>query len=125
VNWSEFRRVVPLQAAEWLELRQRYPHHDLVVAGDLNQSLATGHYYGSRELRRLLEEHCAAADLQVLTGAAHEHAALEHPVIDHVAVGPRSGGALSVLKIGGWSGGWKGPGRLSDHSGVVVSVSIA
>jgi endonuclease/exonuclease/phosphatase family metal-dependent hydrolase len=124
VNWSEFRRVVPVQGAEWLRLRKRYPSHDLVVAGDFNQSLASSHYYGSRELRRLLEQHCDDAGLQVLTGSAHEQAQLAYPAIDHVAVSPREGRSVSVVDIGGWEGAWEGPGRLSDHSGVVVSVSI-
>lgn len=105
VSWSEFRRVAP--------------------AGDFNQSLASSHYYGSRELRRLLEQHCEAAGLEVLTGSAHENVPLAHPVIDHIAISPRSGRSVTRTQVGGWEGAGEGPGRLSDHSGVVVSVSVA
>lgn len=125
VNWAEFRRVVPLQGAEWLALRRQYPSHDLVVAGDLNQSMASSHYYGSKELRRLLEEQCDAAGLEVLTGSAHHEAGLTHPLIDHVAISPRAGRSVRVADVGGWEVAHDGQGRLSDHSGIVVGVSIS
>jgi len=124
-NWTEFRRIVPEQGAEWLRLREQYPSHDIVVAGDFNQSLASRHYYGSRELRRLLEHQCAAAGLEVLTGLADERVPLSHPVIDHIAVSPGAGRSVSPGEVHGWEGSWDGAGRLSDHSGVVVSVDIA
>lgn len=124
VNWSEYRRVVPVQGAEWLALRHEHPEHTLIVAGDFNQSLGERHYYGGRELRRLLEQECEAADLQVLTGLAHQQVPLAHPAIDHVAVAPARGLRAHLHNLTGWEGAWAGPGRLSDHSGVAVEVQL-
>ena len=44
-----------------------------------------------RELRQLLEAECAAADLDVVTGLAHQHEQLAHPTTDHIAVKVRCG----------------------------------
>ena len=123
-NWSEYKRVVPLQGAEWRTLRQKYPGHALVVAGDFNQSLADRHYYGGREQRRLLETTCAQSDRLLLTRAAHEQVPLAHPAIDHIAVAPPAGKVVPVRHIFGWEGAWDRPGRLSDHSGVGVVLEV-
>jgi endonuclease/exonuclease/phosphatase family metal-dependent hydrolase len=123
-NWAEFRRVVPIQGAEWRSLREQHPGHILIVAGDLNQSLGDRHYYGGRELRQLVEDQCSAADLQVLTGLAHQQVPLAHPVIDHIALAPPAGSSARTQRLIGWEGGWEGPGRLSDHSAVGVSVEV-
>lgn len=124
VNWAEYRRVVPTQGAEWLALRKQQPEHTLVVAGDFNQSLGERHYYGGEELRRLLEQECAAAGLNVLTGLAHQQVPLDHPAIDHVAVAPAQGQRAHLNQLTGWEGTWEGPGRLSDHSAVVVELQF-
>jgi hypothetical protein len=124
VNWSEYKRVVPIQGAEWLALRQQHPEHTLIVAGDFNQSLGERHYYGGVELRKLLERQCAAADLEVLTGLTHQQVPLAHPPIDHVAVAPARGTRAHVHHVTGWEGAWSGRGRLSDHSAVVVDVQL-
>lgn len=124
VNWSEYRRVVPIQGAEWLALRRQHPGHTLMVAGDFNQSLGERHYYGGKELRRLLEQECTAAGLDVLTGLAHQQVPLAHPAIDHVAVAPAHGQRAHRNHLTGWEGAWEGPGRLSDHSAVVVEVQL-
>ena len=106
VNWSEYRRVVPIQGAEWRALRQQHPGHTLIVAGDFNQSLGDHHHYGGRELRQLLEAECATADLDVLTGLAHQQAPLAFPAIDNVAVAPRFGQCAHLRDITGWYGAW-------------------
>jgi endonuclease/exonuclease/phosphatase family metal-dependent hydrolase len=125
VNWAEHRRVVPIQGAEWRSLRRQHPGHTLVVAGDFNQSLGERHFYGGRELRRLLETECASADLAVLTGLAHRNVPLVNPAIDHIAVAPPAGFSVSADRVTGWEGAWEGPGRLSDHSAVAVSVAFS
>jgi endonuclease/exonuclease/phosphatase family metal-dependent hydrolase len=124
VNWSEYRRVVPIQGAEWLALRKQHPEHTLMVVGDFNQSLGERHYYGGQELRRLLEQMCAAAGVEVFTGLAHQQVPLAHPLIDHVAVAPAQGHRTHLNQLTGWEGAWEGPGRLSDHSAVVVEVQL-
>lgn len=124
VNWAEYRRVVPIQGAEWLALRQQHPAQTLVVAGDFNQSLGERHHYGGSKLRQLLEENCAAADLDVLTGLAHQQVPLAHPPIDHVAVAPAQGQRAHLHRVAGWEGAGRGPGRLSEHSAVVVDVQL-
>jgi endonuclease/exonuclease/phosphatase family metal-dependent hydrolase len=124
LSWSEYRRVVPIQGAEWRALRQGHPGQTLIVAGDFNQSLGDRHYYGGRALRQLLEAECASADLDVLTGLAHQQAPLAWPAIDHIAVAPRSGRWARARDLAGWEGAWEGPGRLSDHSAVAVAVEL-
>ena len=123
-NWAEFRRVVPIQGAEWRALRQRHPGHTLIVAGDFNQSLGDRHFYGGRELRELLEGQCASADLAVLSGLAHLQVPLAQPAIDHIAVAPPAGSSARAQTVTGWEGAWDGPGRLSDHSAVAVTVEL-
>lgn len=124
VNWSEYRRVVPIQGAEWRALRKQHPGHTLIVAGDFNQSLGDRHFYGGRELRQLLESECTSADLVVFTGLAHQQAPLTHPAIDHIAVAPPAGLSAHAQSVTGWHGEWEGPGRLSDHSAVEVTVEL-
>ncbi len=114
-----------MQGAEWRALRQQHPGHTLVVAGDFNQSLGDRHYYGGRELRQLLEHQCTSAGLEVLTALAHQHVPLAHPAIDQVAVASPAGSSARALSVTGWEGAWEGPGRLSDHSAVGVTVELS
>lgn len=124
VIWAEFRRVLPVHGAEWRALRQQHPWRTLVVAGDFPQSLSDRQYYGSRELRRLLERECAEADLVVHTASAHEQIPLLHPAIDHIAVAPPLGWTANVDRVFGWAGTREGRGRLSDHSAVGVVLHV-
>ncbi len=48
-NWSEHHRALPLQCAEWLDLRQRYPDALLCVAGDFNTDMGRGSRYGTHK----------------------------------------------------------------------------
>ncbi|MGE0309815.1 MAG: endonuclease/exonuclease/phosphatase family protein, partial [Acidimicrobiia bacterium] len=84
-NWEEFARIVPLQGAEWRELRTRYPSATFVVAGDLNHNLGGPHYYGYKAGRALLRDALAASSLVCYTNSDEfRFEGLAHPPIDHV-----------------------------------------
>ncbi|MGY1683390.1 endonuclease/exonuclease/phosphatase family protein [Geodermatophilus sp. SYSU D01176] len=122
-NWSEFMRVTPLQAAEWRALRDEYPDSVLIIAGDLNQSLAAQRYYGTAATRQLLHECLHQADLTCFTDGAHfPQQLLQHPPIDHVCAAAPMGHVLEGTDWFGWEGTREAASRLSDHSGVAVTL---
>lgn len=122
-GWEEFRRVVPLQAAEWAALRERYPEATLVVAGDLNQDLGGRHFYGTKACRALLTEQLARADLHCLTTTDRfSPDVLQHPPIDHVCAAPGQGRSITT-SAHGWSNVVEGV-SLSDHGGTLVSLDV-
>lgn len=122
-GWSELHRVVPEQGAEWAALRRRYPEAALCVAGDLNMNIGGRHFYGTAQARTLLSEAMAGAGLFCATSAdCIPEGALEHPLIDHVLL------PIEWQPHMRFEAAWEGkagPGpRLSDHSGVAVSINL-
>lgn len=77
-----------------------------------------------RERRPARPSTCRGPDLEVLTGLTHQHVPLARPAVDHVAVAPAQGQRAELRALTGWEGAWEGPGRLSDHSAVVVDVEL-
>lgn len=119
-NWEEFYRVVPLQGREWARLRKEHPDAEMCVAGDLNMNLGGPHYYGTKKGRAMLGEAFAAADLVCLTETEKTKGMLSHGAIDHICVSSRL--AEGAGAVDAWEGKDADGVRLSDHSGVVVSV---
>lgn len=120
-NWSEHHKVVSEQGQEWVRLLERHPGAGLCVAGDFNMSLATKHFYGTQEGRRLLRAALATAGLSCVTEAPLVPGKpLEHPPIDHICLNADL--ALGARVIDAWEGESPDGGRLSDHSGLVVYV---
>lgn len=121
-GWSEHHRVIPHQVKEWEALYTMMPDAALIVAGDFNSDMQAG--AGGRGTKRGIEQitrglekvglYCATASVFVEGGY------LAHPPIDHIAV------PLAWRKRVHLAGAWEGcvgQPRLSDHSGMVISIA--
>jgi hypothetical protein len=124
-TWSEFHRVLPLQAADWQRLRAEHPDARFCFAGDLNQSLDGKRWhgrewYGTKATRTALRDAFKLAGLTCVT--EHDLVAagrLEtRSTIDHVCLD--SAWAASGVQVGAWEAGRGITVRLSDHNGVWV-----
>lgn len=119
-GWSEHERVIPLQCAEWLELRKKYPSTPLCIAGDLNTDMAVGHRYGSKPGIAALRDgfskvgvFCATEPDRFPTGL------LPILPIDHIALPEEWRDKTSI--VAAWPADKM---NLSDHSGMVVEVGL-
>ena len=117
--WSEFRKELALQAADWSELRRMYPDAAVVVAGDLNQNLDGARWYGTVETRRLL---WLALDVAGLTCLTTEDAVLSGQLksdhlIDHICVSPE---LSEGSKVEMWERESSDDVRMCDHAGGAV-----
>jgi len=120
-GWTEQDRVLRLQVAEWQDLQRRYPEVALVVAGDLNMNLGGKHYYGTARGRATLQAGLDRAGLAcAMEWERVPEGTLRHPPIDHVLV-PEAWIAGSRV-VSAWEGTTPDGVRLSDHSGLVISV---
>lgn len=86
-----FSEALAVQKADWLDIRKNDPEALLCVAGDFNQDLlASGHYYGSKRERKMLEDAMAQANLTCLTSGASDPVAkldLQKATVDHIFLG--------------------------------------
>jgi hypothetical protein len=127
-SWSEFHRVVPLQAADWGRLRDRFPGDHFCLAGDLNQSLdgrpwSGRQWYGTAATRALLLRSLELAGLRCVTAGdlVGDGLLSTRSSIDHVCLDAES--AALDARMGAWEAGCgEGGVRLSDHNGVWVEV---
>jgi hypothetical protein len=126
-NWTEFHRVLPLQTADWRQLRHSFPKARLCVAGDLNQSLDERRwngreYYGTRATRAALVDALSSVELSVATG--HDLVASGHltarSTIDHICIDQRS--QVGQQHVGAWEPVGRDGTPLSDHNGVWVDM---
>ncbi|WP_336030639.1 endonuclease/exonuclease/phosphatase family protein [Geodermatophilus sp. FMUSA9-8] len=122
-SWAEFLRLLPQHERRWEELRAAHPDHLLVVAGDLNQSLGHGDGYGSKDARAALRRSLTAAGLTCFTDGDRFEADLAEDPIDHICAAPPSGATLHASNWKAWEGRSLDGAKLSDHSGVAVTIS--
>lgn len=120
-NWSEHYRVIEEQRIEWLELRKRYPDASLCIAGDYNTQMVgtrklPGYRYGTKRGDDALEHALAECGLYCAT-TPEPPRSLEKRPIDHIALPLGWREKSTVTSI--WPAA---KGRLSDHSGLVVTV---
>ncbi|MES1200078.1 MAG: endonuclease/exonuclease/phosphatase family protein [Pseudomonadota bacterium] len=115
-RWSEHHRVIPLQIADWLELRKTNPGVPLCVAGDFNTDMLTCASYGTRKGIEMLRGGLASVGLSCVTAELCAKS-LVSPPIDHIALPTIWRSSL----VAAWEGKAGSP-RLSDHSGMVVEV---
>lgn len=121
-GWNEHHRVLPIQTAEWRALQQAYPNAHLVVAGDLNTDMIGGGYYGTKRGIAMIEEGMAVSGLYCATRRGQPGVdALTYPPIDHILLPSAWRESTDVAAA---FEGRTGSPRLSDHSGVVVAVTI-
>jgi hypothetical protein len=122
-SWDEFKRATPLQSAEWRALRDDRPDKLLIVAGDLNQSLGATSYYETPATRQLLCDCFQAAGLTCLTdGDRLPEEFQQIPLIDHVCAAAPAGRVVQGANWVVWDGRGPDGTKLSDHSGVAVTV---
>lgn len=119
-GWAEHERVIPMQCAEWSELREMYPEAALCIAGDLNTDMADGRRYGSVKGIAALRAGFTEIDTFCATEPDRFPAGLL-PImpIDHIALPVEWRNITSVAAA------WPADkANLSDHSGMVVEVAI-
>jgi hypothetical protein len=120
-GWSRFMEELGHQADHWRHLVADYPAIPIVVAGDMNQNLDGGRWYGSRQTRHALREALTAAGLKCLTAedvVAARKLNRSH-LVDHICT---SDGLALVGGISCWESVMDGL-RMSDHPGVSVRLS--
>lgn len=118
-----FEAALHMQRSDWNRLRRKFADAMMIVAGDLNQDLASRHYYGSKKNRRLLEKVLEEEGLEAVTAAGHDPVARDsapYACIDHICVSRSSQWCLLSTKR--WPDSNTPDKRLSDHFGIVVEL---
>jgi hypothetical protein len=119
-RWVEHRRSIQAQGNDWVRLRQEFPTHLFVLAGDFNQSRDGSGWYEDAESVALLTKSLEAADLRCLTEEnLNRKFGLGRSTVDHICLGARA--RVKGWTVHAWPGTIKGR-RLSDHNGVLVQV---
>lgn len=123
--WELHQLSCEAHGRDWLALAKQFPEHGLVVGGDFNQALdGVGRYRNARSTA-LLSGAMNDAGLQLLTGQDYARAGQlrSRHSVDHIAVG-KSLVANANFESAAFEGELEGR-ALSDHNGVVVSLSGA
>jgi len=124
--WELHYESIANHAADWRRLRDNYPDHRMVVAGDFNQNRDGRRWYGTEKGRGDLRDALAGAKLDCATEGAikpMEEGDLLNPTVDHICLD------WALVELGpvvkGWPAG-ETPGgkRLTDHTGVYVDVTL-
>jgi endonuclease/exonuclease/phosphatase family metal-dependent hydrolase len=123
--WERHRESVRQHGKSWKELRSRFPNHHLIVGGDFNQALDGVGRYRDKQATVLLRAAFEDAILQCLTTAdfTKPPKSLSRHSIDHIAVS-RSLLAKATSSVDVWEGVNPAGVSLSDHNGVVVSLTV-
>ena len=123
--WARHHAAVRTQAADWLKLRQEYPTHMLIVAGDFNQALDGVGKYRNRTSTDALWSGLEAAGLRCLiaTDFPAEGKLESRHSVDHIAVSEEALESVEWI-VSAWEGS-NANGKFSDHNGVCVTFSSA
>lgn len=122
--WARHRAAVKSQAAEWNTLKQSYPDHLRIIAGDFNENLDGKRWYGVKDAKEAIQSglamagmHCPteAKSISLLTGEN----TLSRSTVDHICVSDTA----KVLRVLAWEGNESGT-TLSDHNGILVDIEI-
>ena len=123
---AAFVRALEAQRADWLQRRDQHPSAEMCVAGDLNQDLASRHYYGSSTNRDALNASLRDAGLHGVTGGSDDPVFAQsggsHASIDHIALSSHL--SERVEQRGCWPEAASALPELSDHFGVFVDISV-
>lgn len=121
-SWEAHRRACQLQLDDWQSLRERFPKHHLIIAGDFNMTLGECNTYVDPPTRTKLLDGTARLGLRCLT-EQDLRSVVGRANIDHVFVsqGLRLSGAVQA-----WMGTSqkRSPKLLSDHNGVCVDIAL-
>ena len=123
--WERHRSAVKSQTAEWNTLRQKYPDHLIIVAGDFNENLDGKRWYGVPDAKEAIvtgleaaRMHCPTAmkDIPVMTGTLP----LSRCTVNHICISKAN---AEIVNVQAWEGVVDG-NTLSDHNGVLVDAQI-
>jgi hypothetical protein len=124
-SWERHRSAVKSQTTEWNALRQQYPDHLIIVAGDFNENLDGKHWYGVKDAKEAIVAalevagmHCPTAmkDIPVLSG----NVPLSRCTVNHICMSKDN---VEIVNVQAWEGVGAGV-TLSDHNGVLVDAQI-
>ena len=119
-RWVEHRRAIEAQGKDWVRLRQKFPDHLFVLAGDFNQSRDGSGWYEDAESVVCLTGYLQEAGLSCLTEEnLNQRFKLGRSTVDHICLG-----AVARIKssmVHAWPGTVERR-KLSDHNGVLVQV---
>lgn len=122
-RWQEHKNAIEWHRRDWLKLRELFPKHGLIAAGDYNQHRDGIGRYGTIGTRRMLSDAMTDAGLVCVTEADFvASVGLSRRNIDHVCLS--SGLASAVTNVRAWEGTVAGT-RLSDHNGITVELNDA
>ncbi|HEY9877780.1 MAG TPA: endonuclease/exonuclease/phosphatase family protein [Leptolyngbyaceae cyanobacterium] len=120
VQWEEHKNAIAWHKQDWLNLRASFPQHEMITAGDYNQTRSGVGGYGTSGVRQLLSEALSVASLQCVTEEDFTATKkLSRHSIDHICLSPQLAAAVSEVDV--WEGTLEGI-RLSDHNGVIVDL---
>ncbi len=124
--WELHYQSIANHRADWLRLREKFPGHLLVVAGDFNQNRDGRRWYGTEKGRQDLGDAFEGANLHCETAGAIEpieKGEQFNPVIDHICLDRELASRVSAVR--GWLPGVPAKGKpYSDHTGVFVDVKL-
>ena len=123
-GWELHYESIGNHSLDWQRLRGRFPDHQMVVAGDLNQNRGGRHVYGTKKGRDLLGFALSEAKMTCVTEG--EIQSMEKcplaPAIDHICLDHRLAAMGNTVR--GWLPERPLSGKpFSDHSGVYVHVA--
>lgn len=122
-QWEEHKKAIEWHQRDWLKLRESFPEHLLIAAGDYNQHRDGIGVYGTAETRSMLSRAMTDAGLTCVTEADFVAAVgLSRRNIDHVCLSADL--AAAVTGVHAWEG-TVASRCLSDHNGITVELDDA
>lgn len=123
--WQRHFEAIRSQAAEWHSLRQSYPNHLMILAGDFNENLNSKRWYGKNEAKEQIRSALMENHLQCLTDGeeiplVNGTGVVSRCTVDHICV---SQTGLKAAEVSGWEGTIDGT-ALSDHNGVLADIDF-
>ncbi len=122
---AAFAAALATYQSDWQKLKLSYPKALHVIAGDLNQSLADWHYYGSAQNRSKLELALKESSLHPLTSGSNDPIARDsspHACIDHICISKNK--TMKIISTVRFPNTDEPDKKLSDHFGVLVELDI-
>jgi endonuclease/exonuclease/phosphatase (EEP) superfamily protein YafD len=119
-RWIEHRKSIAAHLTDWRRLHSAFPDHDLIVAGDFNQSRDGSGWYEDATAVAALTSALETCNLRCVTQQNFRTVlGLSRSTIDHICLGGRLRDLPALVTA--WEGSRDGI-RMSDHNGVAVRV---
>jgi hypothetical protein len=122
-RWEEHRKAITRQAADWSELRERFPSHHFVLAGDFNQSRDGSGWYEEPVAVHILTEALRRTELTCATETDFRRCGLlkSRASVDHIRLSKNLNSSVGV--VGVWEGTSAHGVTMSDHNGVYIYIA--